>query len=192
MELQITATVHPKLREVITGAPTAYRRELYSVGANALRLGLQRYIRRQSVFRHGTANRLGGVATGHLMKGAARIVSRSTEDYGTVLVPIAGITRAFADLKISPTKANALTIPIAGAAYGHRVRELERMGWSIFKPKGKDYLMGSHDGEEARPLYALRKSVTVRKDRTLLPTDQQIAATINNAMAMHQARKDLA
>ena len=116
----------------------------------------------------------------HIQKGAARIAVWDQDDlHASVIVPISGIQRAFGDLTITAKKATALTIPVSGAAYGHRVRELRRMGWSVFRPKGHDYLMGSHDGEAAQLLYVLRKKVIVRRDRTLLPSDDEIADSIN-------------
>ena len=97
-------------------------------------------------------------------------------------MPIAGISRAFAPLTLTPKNANALTIPVAAASYGHRVRELRRMGWNIFRPKGHDILMGSINGSEAQALYALKKKVTIRQDRSLLPSDKDVSMTINLAI----------
>ena len=193
MELQVEIKISPRIRSVLTETPAEFRRGLYSVGANALKVGLRRYLGRQAQIRHFTAARLGGVPTGHIEKGTARITSHSTEDGASVLVPIAGITRAFRDLRIGAVKSNALTIPVSGAAYGHTVREMQRMGWNIFRPRGKNFLMGAReDSKEAEVLYLLRKQVVVRQDRSLLPSDEQIAATINNAMALHLGRRDAA
>ncbi len=189
MELFVSARISPKLRGLLTEEPADYRQELFSVGGNALAEGLKRYLRREADRRHFTANRLGARPTGLLRKGAARITWLASASDAVVSVPIVGISRAFHDLTIRPRKAKELTIPVAGAAYGHRVRELARMGWRIFRPRGKDYLMGTKEGGEAKLLYTLRKSVTVRKDRSLLPTDDQVSATITNAMARHHARK---
>lgn len=191
MELYISARVSPKLRGLLLEEPADYRKELFSVGANALASGLQRYLRREAGRRHSTAGRLGAKPTGIISKGAARITAQSSCNEAIVSVPIVGIARAFHDLTIKPRAAKALTIPIAAAAYGHRVRELVRMGWTVFRPQGKDFLMGKRrDGDgEGVALYSLRKSVVVRQDRTLLPSDDQVSATITNAMARHHARK---
>jgi len=191
MELYISARISPKLRGLLMEEPADYRKELFSVGANALASGLQRYLRREAGRRHVTANRLGARPTGLIRKGAARITAHASASDAIVSVPIVGIARAFHDLTIKPRAAKALTIPIAAAAYGHRVRELVRMGWTVFRPQGRDFLMGrkrNGDGE-AVALYSLRKSVVVRQDRTLLPSDDQVSATITNAMARHHARK---
>ena len=191
MELYISARVSPKLRGLLLEEPADYRKELFSVGANALASGLQRHLRREADMRHRWADKLGAKPTGLLRKGAARITWIASVSDAIVNVPIVGIARAYHDITIRPRRAPLLTVPVAGAAYGHRVRELRRMGWQVFRPQGKDFLMGKRrDGDgKAKLLYSLRKSVTVRKDRTLLPSDDQVSATITNAMARHHARK---
>ena len=183
--LDITPRIHPKLRGILADLGPAWRRAILGVGATGLQIEVASHIRREASGRHRTASRLGARPTGHLEKGAARITSHATADRATVRVPIAGIARAFRDLEIVPVKAKALTIPVSAAAYGHRVRELARMGWSIFRPKGHDVLMGSRNGSEAEALYALKKRVVVRQDRTLLPSDEAISAAINKACAAY-------
>ena len=183
--LNVTAHMHPKLAGMLTDLGPVWRRAILGVGATGLQIEVASHIRREASGRHRTASRLGARPTGHLEKGAARITSHATADRATVRVPIAGIARAFRDLEIVPVKAKALTIPVSAAAYGHRVRELARMGWSIFRPKGHDVLMGSRTGSEAEALYALKKRVVVRQDRTLLPSDEAISAAINKACAAY-------
>lgn len=184
----VKAEMSPRLKSILAEIGPETRRALFSVGANALRLEVRRHVRRQADLRHATADRLSeqsGVMadkTGHLSKGAARIVSHSTENGAEVVVPIAGISRAFHDLVIRPRKAKSLTIPISGVSYGHRAAELERMGWNLFRLPKTDILAGERDGE-FRGLYALKKQVTVRKDRTLLPSDTTVKKTINMAVA---------
>ena len=183
--LNVTAHMHPKLAGMLTDLGPVWRRAILGVGATGLQIEVASHIRREASGRHRTASRLGVRPTGHLEKGAARITSHATADRATVRVPIAGIARAFRDLEIVPVKAKALTIPVSAAAYGHRVRELARMGWSIFRPKGHDVLMGSRNGSAAEPLYALKKRVVVRQDRTLLPSDEAVSAAINKACAAY-------
>ena len=184
----VHAKLSPRLKSILAEIAPQTRRALFSVGANALRLEVRRHVRRQAILRHATADLLSersGIAaepTGHLMKGAARIVSHSTANGADVVVPIAGISRAFHDLVIRPRKAKSLTIPISGISYGHRAAELQRMGWHLFRLPKTDILAGERDGE-FRGLYALKKQVTVRKDRTLLPSDQTVSKTINSAVA---------
>ena len=184
----VKAEMSQRLRSILAEIVPETRRALFSVGANALRLEVRRHVRREAGRRHSTARRLSeqsnftAQTTGHLEQGAARIVSHSTENGAEVVVPIAGISRAFHDLVIRPRKAKSLTIPISGVSYGHRAAELERMGWNLFRLPKTDILAGERDGE-FRGLYALKKQVTVRRDRTLLPSDTTVKKTINMAVA---------
>lgn len=183
VELSVKASIHPQLKAILRDLGPTARRELFSVGGVALASMLRGYLRSQGASRHATASRLGATPTGHIIKGAARVTSLSTPDSASVSVPIAGISRAFAPLTVRAQKASALTIPVAAASYGHRVREMKRLGWSVFRPKGKDFLMGSRDGDkEATLLYALKKQVVIRQDRSLLPSDAEVTKTINLAI----------
>lgn len=194
VELHVKTVIHPKLRAILADLGAVARRELFSVGGVALATMLRGYLRRQGAARHATADRLGATPTQHIIKGAARVTSFSTADSATVSVPIAGISRAFRPLTIRAQKADNLTIPVAAASYGHRVREMKRLGWSVFRPKGRDFLMGKMGGEkEAKILYALKKQVVIRQDRSLLPSDAEISRSINLAIGrsidMHMRRK---
>ena len=179
---RVNSEISPRLVRILSDLAPETRRAILSVGANALRIEIRRHIRADVPRRHVTASGLGASPTGHLSKGAARITSHSTGSRAEVSVPIAGITRAYRDLEIRPVRAKSLTIPIADVSYGHRARELARMGWRIFRLPKTDILAGSRNGE-TRALYALKKRVTVRQDRSLLPSDEKIRTTINDAMA---------
>jgi len=189
----VKTEMSPRLRSILAEIAPETRRALFSVGANALKLEVTRHIRHEAPRRHATADRLSersgfkATNTEHMAKGAARVTSYSTSTGAEVNVPIAGISRAFHDLTILPRKAKALTIPISGVSYGHRVAELERMGWNLFRLPKTDILAGERNGE-FRGLYALKKRVIVRQDRTLLPDDATVANTINNAVARHMQR----
>ena len=182
VELSIKAKIHPKLLPILRDLGPLARRELFSVGGTALASKVRSHLRNIGPSRHRTASALGARPTGHIAKGASRVTCTSTSDSATVSVPIAGISRAFAPLTLTPKNANALTIPVAAASYGHRVREMQRLGWNIFRPKGHDILMGSIGGSEAQALYALKKKVTIRKDRSLLPSNKDVSMTINLAI----------
>lgn len=184
LNLDVSMRIHPKLRGILADVGQHWRKELLSVGANALRIEVSGHVRRTASQHHLTATRLGATPTGHLVKGAARITSTATADSATVHIPIAGISRALHDLDIVPVRASMLTIPVAAESYGHRVRELKRHGWKIFRPKGHEVLMGvRRKGDKAKNLYALKQRVTVRQDRSLLPTTERMAAVVNQAMA---------
>ena len=183
VELSVKVTINPKLIAILNDLSPMARRELYSTGGAALANVVRTHLRRVGSTKHATASRLGATPTEHIIKGANRVTSHSSANGSIVSVPIAGISRAFAPLTIQAKNANALTIPVAAASYGHRVRELSRMGWNIFKPKGHDVLMGKMQGDkEAKTLYALRKRVVIRQDRSLLPSDPEVSRAINIAI----------
>ncbi len=190
MELDVHVKVRPDIGAVLGRLGPIWRRELLSAGATAARIEIATHIRRQSRFHHKTVERLNkrtagftATATGHLEKGAARITSRTYPDHAVVSVPIAGISRAFRDLKIQAKKAKCLTIPLSSASYGHTVREMQRLGWTVWRVKGRDLLMGRLGNDQAQMLYTLKKQVVVKKDRNLLPSDDSMADAINGAMA---------
>ena len=57
------------------------------------------------------------------------------------------------------------------------------MGWTVFTPKGRDFIMGKQDGDkEPTLLYALKKQVVIRQDRSLLPSDADVTKSINLAI----------
>mgnify|MGYP007111671821 CR=1 FL=1 len=183
VELSIKAKIHPKLLPILRDLGPLARRELFSVGAASLASTVRSHLRRTGVGRHNTASRLGSAPTGHILKGAARVTSFSTPDSAIVSVPIAGISRAFQNLTVRSQRANALTLPVAAASYGHRVREMARLGWTIFRPRGKDFLMGTREGDkDAKLLYVLRKQVTIKQDRSLLPSNAEVTKSINMAI----------
>ena len=183
VELSIKAKIHPKLLPILRDLGPLARRELFSVGGAALASTVRSHLRREGAVRHKWATELGGTKTGHILKGAARVTSFSTADSAIVSVPIAGISRAFHDLIINPKSAEHLTIPVAAASYGHRVRELKRLGWTIFRPRERDFLMGKMGSDKkAHLLYLLKKQVVIRLDPSLLPSNAEVAKSINLAI----------
>ena len=159
-----------------------FRRRLYAAIADKVENLVRRHILRIAPAHHTSANRLGATPTGHLTKGARLTHSNAGADFAEVIIPIPGISRAFKDLSITPKNAAALTLPIAPQSYGRRVSELRALGWAIFRPKGKDVLMGAQKDQEAVPLYLLKKRVEQKQDRSLLPSDAEIGATAGAAM----------
>ena len=159
------------------------RRRMFAAVADRVENLIRRHILRIAPNHHISAHRLGADPTNHLTRGARTTVSHAGSDFAEVIIPIAGISRAFKDLSITPKNAAALTLPIAPQSYGRRVSELRALGWAIFRPKGKDVLMGApQDGGDAVPLYLLKKRVEQRQDRSLLPSDAEIGATAGAAM----------
>lgn len=170
-----------KLSHFIDVLKPAGRKNLFSVAANAVRVLVRGHISKESSLRHFTAAKLNAEPTGHLSEGARSITFAADSNHGEVIIPIPGISRAFRPLEITPRASAALTLPISSFAYGHRVSELKALGWEIFRPKGKDVLMGKLF-DTVTPLYLLKKRVTLRQDRSLLPSDKEITSTSAKAM----------
>ena len=158
-------------------AKPEFRQRMFAAIADRVENLVRRHLLRIAPAHHNAANRLGATPTGHIERGARTTVANSSAEFAEVVIPIAGISRAFKDLSIVPRNAAYLTIPIAPQAYGKRVARMRQLGWMIFRPKGRDVLMGAQKDQEAIPLYCLKKRVDQRQDRTLLPGDDEIGST---------------
>ena len=158
------------------------RKRIFSAAADKVENLVRRHILRIAPAHHTSADRLGATPTGHLTKGARLTVSHATASEAEIIIPIPGISRAFKPLVITPKNASALTIPTAAQSYGQRVARMRQLGWSIFRPKGKDVLMGAQQGEEPIPLYVLVRRVNQKQDRSLLPSDQELSTTAGRAI----------
>lgn len=110
-------------------------------------------------------------------------------DGNTVSVPISipGITRALHDVVIRPVEARALAIPVNEAAYGisprrYNVNHPKGTPDALFRPKDKDYL-AKNDGGKLVVMYLLRNSVHQSQDPSLLPSEEQMASTVMEAIS---------
>ena len=180
MTLEIT--IPSGLSKFVDVVKAEGRRNLFSAAANAVRIVVRDHLSAQSARRHFTAANLGAMPTGILEKAAAKTTFHSDQDHGEVVIPTPAVARAFGDVTIAAQRAGSLTLPISRFAYAHRVGELKAMGWSIFRPKGHDILMGNLKDEDPVPLYILKKRVTQRQDRSLLPSDADIGTAAARAM----------
>lgn len=165
------------------------RRSIFSVAASRVSELVRRHLSSASASRHATADRLGANRTGFLEEGArSGVTPHATADEAEVLIRVPGISRAFRDITVTPKTANALTIPMDALAYSRRAAEVRALGWSIFRPKGKNVLMGTKDGE-TKSLYALVKSAHLRQDRGLLPSDERISSTAKLSIKQYLQRR---
>ena len=176
--------IHPRnLGKWLDLVKSEGRRQLFSVAANAVRILVRNHLSRIAPRHHISAHRLGATPTGHIEKGARATHFTASSDSAEVIIPIAGLSRAFRPLTITPRTANALTLPVSSHSYGKRVGELRANGWNIFRPKGKDTLWGKlQDEDDAVPLYVLKKRVQLKQDRSLLPSDAELGGTAARAM----------
>lgn len=176
--------IHPRnLGKWLDLVKSEGRRQLFSVAANAVRILVRNHLSRIAPRHHISAHCLGATPTGHIEKGARATHFTASSDSAEVIIPIAGLSRAFRPLTITPRTANALTLPVSSHSYGKRVGELRANGWNIFRPKGKDTLWGKlQDEDDAVPLYVLKKRVQLKQDRSLLPSDAELGGTASRAM----------
>ena len=175
-----------KLTALMNALGPSNRQRLNAVGAKALEVKVRGHVARISASRHGSAGRLGATPTGHYRKGMRGIAGHATAQGGEVVVPIAGISRAYHDITLTtPTKEGKkyLTIPKHAAAYGHTVPELKSRGWKIFRPGKKLCLLGyKNKGDKPVMLFALAEAVRQRQDPSLLPSREQCASIVSQAM----------
>ena len=181
--------IHPRnLGKWLDLVKSEGRRQLFSVAANAVRILVRNHLSRIAPRHHISAHRLGATPTGHIEKGARATHFTASSDSAEVIIPIAGLSRAFRPLTITPRTANALTLPVSSHSYGKRVGELRANGWNIFRPKGKDTLWGKlQDEDDAVPLYVLKKRVQLKQDRSLLPSDAELGGTASKAILRYLA-----
>lgn len=148
----------------------AGRRNLFSAAANAVAILVRSHLSKLGSWKHASAEKLHAEPTGFLQKAARGTVHQANENGGEVIIP-APLGRAFHDVEIRPNVAGALTIPASAEAYGKRAGMLASLGWKLWKPKGRKFLMGSTQDVEPKILYWLKESVHQRQDRELLPSD---------------------
>lgn len=183
VEVTVVDRARPVIDRLVQAMGASGRADLNGVAANALKVAIQRHIRGYVMSKHMTAHRFGAQPTRHYEAGAAAISFAANDEEGVVTIPIPGISRAFGDVSIRPGPGKkALTLPLAAVAYGRTVGEVRAMGWNVFRPKGKDYLMGSNGEGEAVPLFSLRAGVLQRRDPSLLPTREKMAQTATKAV----------
>lgn len=154
----------------------ANRMELHRAIAGDAEILYQRYV--SSLNRHKTAKQLKANPTEHLAKAAKRIEGAGAEDAAYVRIPRAtGLGRAFRDLDITPKAGKKyLTIPAHRTTYGKRAGEIPHsMTFAIVggRHRAMVFTSGPDKGTVA---YWLRTAVSIKKDRTLLPSDEATLA----------------
>ena len=134
--------------------------------------------------RHATANRLGATPSGHLARAAESVTSKGTDDAAIISITSPGISRAFGDVTINAKSGKWLTIPATAEAYNRRARSFNDLRVAFFG-KGRMALVKAEQsstadrkesGGRSEVYYWLKKSVTQKQDRTLLPPDDDFAS----------------
>ena len=165
-------------------------REMTRSVASSLLEFVKDHLDEMAATRHKVADRLGAEHTRYLEFASGRVAGSKTgqtteitaESDSSATISILntpGLTRAYHDLDIAPTKGKKwLTIPISRVSYGNRVADLRGMGRRVFR-MGRSRVLAVSDETgkgKARPVYALVKSVRIPRDRGLLPTRAQLVA----------------
>jgi hypothetical protein len=188
MRLNVTFQSNYVVDAVMGALRPESRAEVYSVAGRAVMNHVQRHIRSYMRTKHTSAHMLGARPTGHYEKGAAAITSTADSSGAVVRIPIPGIDRAWNDIQIRPGPGKrALTLPRAAIAYGLKVKDVEKDGWKVFRPKGTNWLMGTKGDDKTTLtlLYTLVGGVVQRRDPSLLPSQGEIAETGWNAIWKH-------
>lgn len=130
--------------------------------------------------RHKTALSLQAKPTGHHTKAAKRIEHAHDDEAAIIRIPTAtGLGRAFHDVVIRPGSGKTyLTIPASQRTYGRSVREFPIGTFAFTIIGGRFTALVFREGWTLA--YWLRRSVSQKQDRTLLPSDE-IYLRISNA-----------
>ena len=159
----------------------ARRGPMHAVMAVRGKTFTQDYLR--GLNRHRTAERLGATPGGHHQKAAAAVEAASDDGQAVIRIPRrTGLGRAFGDVVLRPGSGRTyLTIPAHAKTYGRSVRDFPEDSFR-FVPLGRFralvWAAGPDKGEVA---YWLKREVTQKQDRTLLPSDEGYAGVARRA-----------
>lgn len=123
---------------------------------------------------HNTAARLGASPTGFREKSAASVTAQHDEQEARVVIPRdTGLGRAFGDVVIRPGSGRTyLTIPAHAKTYGKSVRDNFPEGTFRFALMGLHRALLWADGpDKGKVAYWLKREISQKQDRTLLPSD---------------------
>ena len=142
------------------------------------------YIRTTGDTRHKTARRLGATPTLHYIRAAQTVKGKPTQSGAEITLRGEIFNRTDRDVTVTAKASKYLTIPAHRLSYGRRAREVG--GLRFGRCRGgkmalvRDVSGGGPLSTSTRRMsvvyYWLKKSVLLRKDRTLLPSDQAFAA----------------
>lgn len=110
-------------------------------------------------------------------KVSTRSFSNGIKTTGSINISVAGITRAYKNLTIRPTKTRALTIPIHRSAYGKRAGDFSDL-FPINRKDGKSFLAKSDINGNLIYMFVLAKSAFQKRDKRLLPSDETFSKNI--------------
>ena len=187
MEVKLRVDGMGKLNAFMRTLQPSSRANLHTVGANALSDHVRRHLRAIAPSRHATADRLGGRRTMHIENSIGSVVPHADAAHGEVVIPIAGIGRAYHDINLTTPTRNGkkfLTVPCDKDSYGHTVDWMRRRGWKIFRPGKAKILLGyKRKGDKPRKLFTLSNGHTLKQDPSLLPTQAEASSIVVRSIA---------
>ena len=187
MEVKLRVDGKGKLEAFIRTLQPGSRAHLHTVGANALSDHVRRHLRSVAPSRHSWADRLGGRRTMHIENAIGSVVPHADSAHGEVVIPIAGIGRAFHDIRLTTPTRNGkkfLTVACDKDSYGHTVDWMRQRGWKIFRPGKAKILLGyKRKGEKPKKLFTRSEGHTLKQDPSLLPTEAEASKIVVKSIA---------
>lgn len=181
LAIEISDQLSAGMRYVTDRLEGPARVELGQAMGAEVQLVVVAHLRGLAATRHDTANRLGASPTNYLAQAtdaaAGADVLTAESGAATLTFRHPTIARAFRDIHIAAKGAGALTIPVDKLAYGRRASQFDLYVWRS-KTTGSAFLALRQEDRHARPLlmFLLVRSVTQKQDRSLMPSDAEIAA----------------
>ena len=134
-----------------------------------------------------TGNKLGGKRTNFWSRVAEAVNSPRTKGEN-IVVPISHphIAQKVYGGTITPKKSKYLAIPVNAAAHGKSPRVIDGLKFSM--TRSGTMLLGFREAGGFRALYVLKDKVTQAPDASALPKKAEVAAAMDKAARMWNAR----
>lgn len=182
--VEVLNKLSPAMRRAAQDLEGAGRIDAAMEAGEEVRTLVVNHLRDLAQTRHDTANRLGASPSGFIAQAAdaagAAGVLVADEGGATLSLRHPTVARAFGPVHIEPKRGKALAIPLAALAYNRRPREWDRSELFLWKSKTSgNAFLARRQADKNAPLdlmYLLVRSVTQPQDRSLMPSDEGIAA----------------
>ena len=156
---------------------------------------LRTHIRKASITRHKSAQRLGAQPTGHIENAAESTLPRATNAEAVVEINSPGFNRVDGPVTIRAKNWPYLTIPVNALSYGRRAATVRRLtGAPLFRPVVKGgkkrigpfrNILAANINNTFTVLYCLKPSVVIPQDRGLLPETAATEARMVGSMGRY-------
>jgi hypothetical protein len=182
----------PKLRALMDHIGSTLRTRLHRNMGRAIQNLCRKHLIGLAGSRHDSAQKIGGTPTGFLgyaAEACAQPAALSADaEAATLTIVHPSMARIEHDVTIragtQTPGIHLLTIPIAPEAYGYRIyqgADPRFPGGFWFTSKKGNAIYGVRDGKDIHPLYVGKEEVTLKQDRSLLPSDAEIMKVANDS-----------